>query len=253
MTKFNKQITQALGYYVYALIDPFNKKIFYVGKASGNNRAFDHFKASKNESDKTNRIKEIRLKGQEPIVEILRYGMKTEKSVLEVEAAIIDVLGVENITNKIRGHGIEKGRLSLEEIRRLYGKKPIKINSINEKCIMFFINRTYSTELSEIQIYDATRQYWYNVAKTKRMKMSDGNLSHKIALSIYDSVVIRVYSIIEWYDAGTTLSTREEYFEKKRFEFVGNLLKNHYLLGKKLINANGTDIRATRQGYRYIN
>jgi hypothetical protein len=49
MTKFNKQITQALGYYVYALIDPFTKKIFYVGKGAGNNRAFDHLKASKND------------------------------------------------------------------------------------------------------------------------------------------------------------------------------------------------------------
>jgi hypothetical protein len=253
MTKFDKQITQALGFYVYALIDPFNNNIFYVGKGSGNNRAFDHLKASNAESEKTKRIKDIRLKGKEPIVEILRYGLKSHDSALDVEAAIIDAIGIENLTNIVRGHRIEKGRLSLEEIKRLYGTSPVKISSIKDKFVMFFINRTYSTSLTETEIYDATRGFWKGVAKAKRIKGEDGKLPYPIALSIYDSVVVRVYSIIDWYEAGTTLSTRNIDSKNGRYEFVGNLIKDHHLLGKKLVDRNGRGIQAVQQGYSYIN
>lgn len=254
MTKFDKQITKALGYYVYALIDPFKNEIFYVGKGSENNRAFDHLKGSKGESEKMIRIKEIRLKGKEPIVEILRYGLNSDDAAFEVEAAIIDAIGIENLTNKVRGHRIEKGRLSLEEIKRLYGTSPVEISSIKkEKYMLFFINRTYSTSLSETEIYDSTRGFWKGVAKAKRMEGEDGKLPYPIALSIYDSVVVRVYSIIDWYDAGTTFSTRDGKMKKGRYEFVGNLIENHPLLGKKLVDASGKGIKATQQGYSYIN
>ena len=40
--KFSTNTTKHLGHYVYALVDPRDDSIFYVGKASGNNRAFDH-------------------------------------------------------------------------------------------------------------------------------------------------------------------------------------------------------------------
>lgn len=253
MTKFGSQITRALDFYVYALIDPFNNKIFYVGKGSRNNRAFDHLKASKTESAKTKKIKEIRAKGEQPVVEILRYGLKSHESALEVEAAIIDALGIENLTNIIRGHKIERGRLGIEEIKRLYDTAPVKISSIKGRLVMFFINRTYSTLLTEIEIYDATRGFWKGIAKSKRMKGEDGKLNYLIALSIYDSVVVRVYSIIDWYVAGTTLSTRIANSKDGRYEFIGNLINDHPLLGKKLIDDNGNNIKAVQKGYRYIN
>jgi hypothetical protein len=253
MEKFDKKITKTLGFYVYALIDPNTKKIFYVGKGSENNRVFDHLKASKTESEKTKRIKEIRSKGKEPIVEILRYGLNSEKSALELEAGIIDVLGIENLTNKIRGHGIEKGRLTLEDIKRLYGTAPVEISSLRNKYMLFFINRTYSTALSEMDIYDATRGFWSKVAKAKRTKDEKGKLQYPRALAIYDSVVVRVYTILDWYEAGKTFSTRDGKLKKGRYEFVGNLINKHPLLGKKLVDASGKGIKATQQGYSYIN
>ena len=252
MEKFDIKIKKALGHYVYALIDPFTDKIFYVGKASGNNRAFDHLKSSKVESEKKQIIKEIRAKNAEPKIEILRYGLETEKMAFEIEASIIDTLGLENLTNIVRGHKIEKGRLRLDEVKRLYGSAPVNIEKIQEKYITFFINKTYSTNLSEIEIYDATRQFWTNVSKDKRTKDKNGKLEYSIALSIYDSVVIRVYSIIQWFDAGTTLSTRRTK-KVNAYEFVGNTIEKHYLLGKKLVNKDGSKIKANQQGYGYIN
>jgi hypothetical protein len=253
MKKFSFKTTQALGHYVYALVDPFTKEIFYVGKASSNNRAFDHLKPSKEESGKTERIKNIRAQKGEPIIEVLRYGLESKDAAFEVEAAIIDSLGIDKLTNKVRGHGIEKGRLRLAEIERMYESAPIRKDQIKEKYMLFFISQTYSTQLSEMEIYDSTRQFWNNVAKSNRIVNENGKLNYPIALSIYDSVVIRVYSIVGWYNAGSTFSTRKSKGPNNRFEFVGNLIDNHPLLGKKLMDKSGRPLRANQQGYGYIN
>ena len=253
MKQFDKKIRNALGHYVYALINPLDNKIFYVGKASGNNRAFSHLNKSSTETDKNILINEIRSKGLEPQVEVLRYGLESSKIAEIVEASIIDSIGIDNLTNIVRGHGIENGRLKLSEIQRLYGSDPIYRKSIKEKYMLFFIQQSYSTSLSEIQLYDSTRQFWSKVSKDKRTKMKNGNLEYSIALSIYDSVVVRVYSILDWFEAGATFSTRKVSTKSDRYEFIGNIIMDHPLLGKKIIEENGLGIKANQQGYGYIN
>lgn len=41
---FSKDVQKQLGHYVYALVDPRDETIFYFGKATANNRAFNHLK-----------------------------------------------------------------------------------------------------------------------------------------------------------------------------------------------------------------
>ncbi|WCL50779.1 LEM-3-like GIY-YIG domain-containing protein [Leptospira sp. GIMC2001] len=253
MKKFNKKIQEALGYYVYGLIDPFTKRIFYIGKGGKNSRPHEHLKPSKIETDKTLKISEIRKRKKEPIIDIIRYGLESNEIAHQIEAAIIDTIGLENLTNKVRGHGIENGRLSIPEIERLYGSDAIFKKDITEKMMMFFISRTYSTTLNEIEIYDATRQFWFGVAESTRTNNKQGELDYKIALSIFDSVIVRVYSIESWFQAGKTLTTRENKDRKNRFEFIGNKIENHYLLGKKILNDDGKEIKAYQAGYGYIN
>jgi uncharacterized protein len=253
ITNFARTTREALGYYVYALVDPRDDKIFYVGKASGNNRAFNHFKAAADETEKTLRIKEIRsVCGVDPTIDILRYDLSKE-AVFDVEAAVIDAIGLENLTNAVRGHGVERGRLSAQEIDRLHGSKPIDVATVKEPLMLFFIQQTYSPTLSENELYDSTRQFWYDVSEsTMTPDLDSGELPYQTALAIADSIVVRAYSVATWLPAGTTFSTRVSRNPLGRFEFVGNSLQEYYLLGK-MLHKNGERLPANQKGYGYLN
>lgn len=250
--RFSPQTTKHLRHYVYALVDPRDNMIFYVGKASGNNRAYDHLNSEFEETSKHRRIKAIREAGAEPIVEILRYGLETKEACFEVEAAIIDTLGLENLTNRVRGHGVERGRQTAAKVERLYGSKPVDIANISEPLMLFFVNQTYSPTMSEIEIYDCVRQFWSGVGTARRTRDESGILPYSTALGIADGIVVRAYSIAEWFPAGTTLSTRALDGGVGRWEFVGQLLTDHSLVGRRLVYGN-SEVIATQQGYRYIN
>lgn len=262
MKLFNKDVLKGLGHYVYALIDPRDGSIFYVGKASGTDRAESHLKSKKTEHKKNRRISEIREaadtdnKRLEPRVEIIRFGLCSSESAHEVESAVIDTLGLQNLTNEVHGHGIEHGRLSAEEAKRRLGSKPINLDKCKEKLMLFFIHQTYSPTLTEQDLYDATRQFWYRVSSATRTPASDGSgLPIKTALAVVDSVVVRVYSILAWFPAGATLSSRKRRGDGdnlNKWEFVGNLESNHELLGRRLQRA-GKDIVALEQGFGYAN
>ena len=254
--KFSPETATRLGHYVYALVDPRDETIFYVGKASANNRAFDHLKAKKGESDKLKRIREIKAFGKPPRVEILRYGLGSPAESFNVESAIIDAIGLQNLTNEIRGQGIDRGRKTASEVEELYGSKPVAVEHLpgRERYMLFFLNKTYSPTQSEQEKYDSTRQFWYNVKAAKRTPSErDGKLAYSTGLAVVGSVVVRVYSIVQWFPAGTTFSTRKTPWKKKsKWEFVGQRVSVHPLLGKRLTK-NRKPYPANQLGFGYIN
>ncbi len=253
---FSRKTREHLAHYVYGLVDPRDNKIFYVGKASGNNRAFDHLRTPLSGEAKSLRIQEIRSAGMEPEVDVLRYGLPDEGMCFEVEAAIIDAIGLENLTNEVRGHGIDRGRQTAADVERLHGAEPVNVEEVSEPLMLFFINRTYTPTLTEQELYDATRQFWYEVsAKTRTPRQDTGHLPYPTALAVADSVVVRAYSVAAWFPAGTTHSTRwhrGSQPDPDRWEFVGQFLEEHPLLGRRLLRG-GKDILATQKGYTYIN
>lgn len=245
--KFSKSTKERLGFYVYGLVDPRDQKIFYVGKASANDRAFDHLQISEAESKKQKKIFEIRDSNSEPVVEILRYGLASEMIAFEVEAAIIDAIGLENLTNEVRGHGIERGRLLATEVERLHGSKPVLVSSITERYMLFFIHKTYSPTLSEQQLYDSIRQFWYEISEQERSQ-----ITHPIGLGIVEGIVIRAYSIVAWHPAGTTFSSRTFSGADNKWEFIGQNLRDHPLVGRMLVEDDGTPLSAKQRGYSYL-
>jgi len=72
-------------FYVYALLNPIDDVIFYIGKGSGK-RAYDHLKPSGwgNNSHKKHKIELIRKNGKEPVVLFL-YENLEEKIAYELE------------------------------------------------------------------------------------------------------------------------------------------------------------------------
>ena len=94
--EFSPYVVEQIGWYVYALQDPRDKRIFYIGKGKGN-RVFAHAQdAIENQEEETSQkialIKEIHDSGSEVNSFILRHGIHTEKHAYEVEAALIDLL-----------------------------------------------------------------------------------------------------------------------------------------------------------------
>ena len=94
--EFSQNTIKNLGYYVYIYSDPDTKQPFYIGKGKGN-RCFNHL-FQDNDSEKVAKIQEILKNGKEPIIEILVHGVD-EETALKVEAAAIDLIGIDNLTN----------------------------------------------------------------------------------------------------------------------------------------------------------
>lgn len=94
-------------WYVYTLIDPFDNKIFYVGKGKGR-RSEEHEKAVKNGTEvnkkKKEKINQILDRGDEVMDRVIgRYH--TAEEALAVESTLIKwVYGLRNLTNVVHGH-----------------------------------------------------------------------------------------------------------------------------------------------------
>ena len=159
-------MTEKLGYYLYALRDPRNCRIFYVGKGAGN-RVYQHAiqalvvdAREGRKGLKLRTIKEIHLAGVEVGIEILRHGMNEDEA-FEAEAVAIDVLqaaGYE-LTNLAAGHGSSKGWAPLEELRARYAAPPVQIDPAH-RVVLIRISRNYSIGISDRDLYRYTRQWW---------------------------------------------------------------------------------------------
>ena len=218
--KFTSPVVREIKYYVYLYSHPITGEIFYVGKGKGN-RVFSHL-ADESESEKVQMIKEIRSQGLQPKIEILVHGIDDETAALRVEAAIIDLLGIQRLTNKQSGYKSALfGRMTIEQINSAYDRQSVEIE---EAAILIRINQAFRYSMTEIELYDYTRGQWKLNPERARLA--------KYAFAIYEGIIQEVYEILDWYEAGKTYSVRQgnENIRREeqegllgRYEFVGNL------------------------------
>lgn len=170
--KFPPGVTKHLNWYVYRLVDPRNRKTFYIGKGRGN-RIFQHvrrtLKVTKRETAddlKYNLIQEIKKAKFEIDYVIHRHNIEKQGVAFQIEAALIDVYS--NLTNKVRGHGSDKyGCRKIEKIITQYAAKPFKAK---EPLILISIAR--SPDEGKKGIYKAVRGVWQiNVSKAEKFKL----------------------------------------------------------------------------------
>lgn len=208
---FPKNVIENLKNYVYIYSDPITEKIFYVGKGKGN-RVFDHLK-DKKECEKVDYLNTLLNKGLQPKIEILIHGIEDD-SVLRIESAIIDLLGIANLTNKQVGFkSAEFGRMTVQQIISAYSKQRVEIK---EPSILIRINQEFRYSMTDIELYDFTRGYWkINIARAQNAKY---------AFAVYNGIIQEVYVIKTWLKAGESMNIRGKVENiDDRVEFVGNI------------------------------
>ncbi len=222
-TEFPPEVIERLKCYVYVYFDPADGAPFYVGRGKGN-RAFDHLSEA-GESDKLDRIRAIRDRGQRPRIELLRYGL-TEGEAALVEAAAIDLMGLDALTNRVRGnHQGSFGRITAAELIAMF--RAVEVPVIHP-AVLITINQLYRSDMSAQELYEATRGVWKLDPERARRA--------ELALAIVHGVVKEVYRPQEWHPAGTlTYATRDvaEFNGSGRYEFEGDVaeaaLREHYV------------------------
>ena len=187
--EFPRSVIEKLGYYVYLLRDPKTHKVFYVGKGTGN-RIFAHINSaisSPLDSDKLDKIRSIQSKGLQVRHSIIRHGL-TEKEALEIEASLIDFIGLEGLTNIKSGHHSDyHGRMTIREAISQYNAPKIKIA---EPVILITVNRLFRRGMNDEELYEITRGNW--VVGERRNKA-------KFGFCVCNGIVRQVYEIHKWF------------------------------------------------------
>lgn len=221
--RFSPAVCENLGYYVYILKDPRNGEVFYIGKGT-NNRVFSHAEDSLDENIANARldcIRAIHADGQRVYITIHRHGL-TEKEAFEVESALIDFVGLPNLSNLVAGHHAhEHGRMAVDEIIAQYDAPSIPIA---EPVILIIINRAYRRGMSQTELYEATRKHW---------RMSKRREKAQYAFSVSNGLVRQVYKIEKWYPSEHSLGRWyfDGYIAEEMGRYVGSDIRQYLRKG----------------------
>lgn len=208
-----KASLSSVKHYVYALceIDGDKRIPFYIGEGS-NSRCLDHLK-EKGSSEKITKIQSLLSSGHLGI-DILRHGLESKSISKVIEATCIDLLGVGELTNKVKGSGTAMGRITIEELHNLKSGELVDISS-EHSGLAFLLNSTYKSGMSELKLYEATRGDWFNLPRDETIKY---------AYATYGGLIKEVYEIHGWVPAGTQQCfsfAPEERSLENRWEFIG--------------------------------
>lgn len=221
--EFDQRSIMNIGFYVYALIDPRDKNVFYIGKGKGN-RIFNHVSGALDDetsTDKLELIREILNQGYGVEHYVIRHDL-TEQIAFEVECALIDILtdprtnlsGHSKITNTQSGHkSYNRGFMSVEEIKMRYEAE--ELTEISDPVVIININAQYKPSLGSEDVYKATRASW-RLSKEKVKTV-------KYALSEYRGLIIEVFEIDNWYEVPSTSSSGKK---QTRYAFNGKIATN---------------------------
>lgn len=212
---FSQSVKEQLRFYVYFLRDPRNGQVFYVGKGQGN-RIFNHVSCaldSEHASDKLEIIRSILAAGLNVEHFVLRHGL-SEESAFEVEAALIDFVGISNLSNLQNGHySSDFGIKSTEEIIAMYSSAELETN---EPLLLININKLYHRDITSSELYDATRQAWV---------IGDRRNQAKYGVATYRGLTREVYAIDSWYPININGKTRWGFNGKLAPDHIRNKLR----------------------------
>lgn len=205
--QFTQKTQEELKFYVYALIDPRDNKIFYIGKGN-TNRVFSHINEAiinPRETEKLETIRAIKNTNQKVKHFIIRHALEENEAIL-VESVLIDFLTfkdfaeIAKITNIASGHySFNRGIKTVEECEVLYNCEELKEENIMHKILVININKTFDNKrnrkndnpvYNRLNIYEATRGWW----------VLDNNRAKRIeyVLAEYGGVIRAIFKPEKW-------------------------------------------------------
>lgn len=233
ITSFSEKAIESLnGLYVYALIDPRNEKVFYIGKGTGN-RVFSHEiesgKSRESEKKKIQQIREIENSGHSVKRLIVNWGL-SENEAFVAEATLINLLNRMpdiQLTNEVSGHHVHES-LTTEEFELQYGAVPLEKEDIKHSILVIKINKLYRRGMSEEELYDAVRGFWAASLKSIEARKV------KYVFGVYNGLIVGVYKPDVWHYGYEMIDipqrgilTPEDYERiKNRVYFVCNDYRN---------------------------
>ncbi len=236
---FSQKVIESIGYYVYALVDPRDSKIFYIGKGCGD-RVFQHVECALNTNDKSlklDTIREIKQSGYEVKHYILRHNL-TEQEAFLVESTLIDFLTYPDfnlettLTNIAAGHHQwEDGIKTVQEINLIYNCAKI-VPAPDETLLLVSLNRTFDYKKAKKtpdvyvrpSLYDATRKYW-RISKNRINSI-------KYVLGVYKGIVRSVYEPTQWFE--TNVDEKGNPYKHTRYYFEGKEIADSPYLNKSV-------------------
>lgn len=256
---FSEKSLDALnGFYVYALIDPRDEKVFYIGKGTGN-RVFSHEyesgKSRNSEKQKLLKIQEIENSGFSVKRLIVNWGL-TENEAFVAEASLINLLkyiGDVQLTNDVSGHHVHES-LTVEEFEQLYGAVPLNKEDIKHSILVIKINKLYRRGMSESEIYDAVRGFWAASLKSIEARKVE------YVFGVYNGLIVGVYKPDEWHygyeikDIPQREDMKPEDYErvKNRVYFVCNDYTNLDEEGKFYLHKSIVNLKANQSAQNPI-
>lgn len=209
-------ISKKLGHYVYLYVNPLTKEIFYVGKGKGS-RAVAHLKG-KAKQEIQRQVRAIRAAGARPRIEILAHNLPSGQTALILEAAAIELLGLDSLANAVRGHHAQLSRFAVEDLVAHYTKDRARIR---EPSLLIRVNQLYRPGMSDQELYDITRSAWI-LGETRNQVT--------FVIPVFEGIVREVYEPTAWLPAVSTINARlsgRRRNRAKRFEFVGVIAREN--------------------------
>ncbi|WNJ19088.1 LEM-3-like GIY-YIG domain-containing protein [Pontibacter sp. G13] len=206
--RFDHLQQKILGNYVYALRDPRDHKVFYIGQATQVNRVFDHFIEAENAlnepaiqaSPKVRMILDIWSAGKDVDWFILACGLDKDTNELNaVESAAINLLTQSQNGPSLNCNAGLYSTFMDQEMVIAQGAPPIDPTRPLGTVFIFPIQRQLANGLDP---YGATRSAWSVAQKYRKV---DGAM----AVGLVDFISKGVFDIDHWQPHGA------------RYEFVG--------------------------------
>jgi hypothetical protein len=197
--QFSPVVEENLKWYVYALIDPRDSRLFYIGKGKGN-RVFSHAREAvegDGENEKLDLIREIIKSGFEVETVILRHAIPTEEQAYLAESILIDfsshlvTRGIDlrtGLANLVAGHHADLfGVMSTQDVEIMYHSP--QCEEITEKAILFRIPALWTPAMLAEDLYEATHGWWKLGAKREEAHY---------AFAVSRGVIRAIYRIESW-------------------------------------------------------